>query len=86
MTLFEILDGIISNAGDMIDDRAAVEVALQPGEIDAYAFNALDISLSTEQAARISSVGIEWVRKVNDGDGEWGGYRNTAQAALDDEA
>lgn len=83
--LFAILDGIIDNAGDMINDRAAVETALEPSNVDAYAENAMGISLTSEQIARISSVGLEWVRNVNEGNGEWSSMRYAAQAALDDD-
>jgi len=85
MDLFPILDGIVSGAGDMIHDRADVEAALEPSNIDAYAENAMGISLTREQVARISSVGLEWVRNVNEGNGEWSGMRHTAQAALDED-
>lgn len=83
MDLFPILDGIIDNAGDIINDRAAVETALEPSNVDAYAENAMGISLTSEQIARISSVGLEWVRSVNEGNGEWSRMRHAALEALD---
>lgn len=82
MNLFPILDAIIDSAGDMLRDRSSVEAALEPGNVDAYAENAMGISLSRDQVARIISVGLEWVQAVNEGNGEWSRMRADAQEAL----
>lgn len=84
MELFKILDAVIDNAGDMIKQRAAVEEALTPESIDEYADNAMGINLTTEQANKISRVGLNWVKQANEGNGEWSRMRHEAQEALDD--
>lgn len=83
MKLFEILDAVIDNAGDMIKQREAVEAALTPESVEEYAFDAMGIALTTDQAQRISSVGLEWVKQVNEGNGEWGRMRHAAMDALE---
>lgn len=83
MNTFHILEGIVDAAGDMIDDRRAVEAALSVESVQAYAESALDTPLSTADAEKIRAAGLEWVRSVNEGAGEWSRYRHEAQAALD---
>lgn len=83
MELFKILDAVIDNAGDMLKQRAAVEEALTPAAIDDYADNAMGISLTSAQAQKISSVGLNWVKQANEGNGEWSRMRHEAQEALD---
>src|SRR5690349_14938545 len=53
MELFKILDAVIDNAGDMLNQRAAVEEALTEDAIAAYADNAMDITLTASQAQQI---------------------------------
>ena len=84
MELFKILDAVIDNAGDMLKQRAAVEEALTPESIDEYADNAMGINLTTEQANKISRVGLNWVKQANEGIGEWSRMRHEALEALDD--
>lgn len=80
--LFNILDGFISNIGDMIKDRAEIEGRLSElSEISAYA-EAADENISTEDAERIRDAGLAWIADVNEGNGEWGRYRGDAEAAL----
>lgn len=80
--LFNILDGFISNVGDMIKDRAEIESRLNDlNEIEAYA-EASDENISADDAMRIRDAGLTWVAAVNDGNGEWGSYRGQAEAAL----
>ncbi|MGK8437257.1 hypothetical protein ACRS3X_07885 [Ectopseudomonas hydrolytica] len=83
MELFKILDAVIDNAGDMLKQRAAVEEALTEDAIEAYAENAMDITLTASQAQQISRVGLNWVKQVNEGNGEWSRMRHEAQEALD---
>lgn len=83
--LFTVLEGFISNVGDMVDDRASIEDRLRDTEeIQRYVEACGGADLSPADAERLSAVGLEWVRQVNDGDGEWGLYRDQAKAALDD--
>lgn len=82
--LFNILEGFIRNIGDMIYDRAEIESHLNDlDEIRAYAEHACNQLITTDQAQRISSVGLEWVKEVNEGNGEWSRMRHEAEEALD---
>ncbi|MDY1219196.1 hypothetical protein ACM8BJ_24205 [Pseudomonas aeruginosa] len=40
--------------------------------------------MTTEQANKISRVGLNWVKQANEGNGEWSRMRHEAQEALDD--
>ena len=85
-SLFDVLDGFISNVGDLVNDRAEIEERLQnTDEIHLYAESFDDGGrISEADAVRISKAGLEWVRSVNEGNGEWGRMRHEAMAALDD--
>lgn len=83
--LFNILEGFIeANGPDMLKDREAVEAALRDTDaIDRYAEFGCNCGLSVDAAERISSVGLAWLRDVNEGNGEWDRMRREAQAALE---
>lgn len=83
--LFNVLDGFIENAGDLVNDRVVIEERLRDlDEIQSYAEACDGPPISEADASRISAAGLEWVRNVNEGNGEWERFRHEAMAALDD--
>ncbi len=84
ITLFNILDGIIDNAGDMISNREEVEAALTFNHIDDYAEYGMNATLDTEQINLIREVGLEWIKDVNEGNGEWSRMQYEAMSRLDE--
>lgn len=82
-SLFDILDGFISNVGDLVKDRAEIETRLADlDEIEAYAEMAGE-SIGEAEAERIRDAGLIWVRDVNYENGEWSRMRYEAEAALE---
>lgn len=78
--LFNVLDSII-NANEF-GHQDTISALNNLDEIYAHAEN-MGLSINQAEAEKIGKVGLEWINKVENGNGEWGFYRDEAKQELE---
>lgn len=78
--LFNVLDSII-NANEF-GHQDTISALNNLDEIYAHAEN-MGVNINQTEAEKIGKVGLEWINKVENGNGEWSLYRDEAKQELE---